>query len=301
MTKLQVCKNCNGNRAKVLFALPNVKEFAGKASEIPFNGGFMAYCPDCEIKFRVNGIKQELLIDLYDDGLSEWSVENSRNDWKRLTDFVVKNYNTGINILDIGCNRGELLTKIDDKHQKYGLEINKIAAAIANKNDKLNIWTDYDQIPKDMKFDLIYCTDVIEHIVSPTSFLIYLKNLLNKNGHLILTTGDAHNIFALFFKSKWWYSYFPEHISFISKKWLKKFCLDNNLTLSSCEKFYYNNSTALKKIKLFILSFSLFPFNSKNQNKILQFINKTKTPQRLQTGRGISPDHIFAIITNKAN
>jgi len=47
--------------------------------------------------------------------------------------------------------------------------------------------------PKDAKFDLVFCSEVLEHIADPGQFVQRLRNALTENGLLLLTTpnGDA--------------------------------------------------------------------------------------------------------------
>jgi cyclopropane fatty-acyl-phospholipid synthase-like methyltransferase len=185
------------------------------------------------------------------------------------------------------------------QNDRFGLEINKTAAAIANKVEGLTVWNNYDEIPSKMKFDVIFSTDVIEHITTPTSFLKPLHDMLNEGGSLIITSGDAYNFYAKLFAAKWWYWYFPEHISFISKKWLTKFANEQGFIIKEIKKFYYHRTPALKRLRLLAGSLLLATMNLNNQMKLLQFIHKTKRPNRFQIGKGVSKDHIFVVLQAK--
>lgn len=294
-----LCNNCGSTLTKRLFRLPKVNEFAGKKISPAIDGGYYVKCKKCFINFRNNSLDQNELSELYDEALSEWEIQDNRNDWKLLTQYISKKYKNEINILDIGCNRGDVLLKFDSNSKKYGFEINKSAAEIAGKHKELTIWTDFDSISEDLRFDVIYSTDVIEHILSPAEFLESLINKLNTGGTLILTTRDSQNVFARLFKSKWWYFYFPEHVAFISRKWLVHFAEANNLSIETYKNYFYNDLSRFKRLKLFILSISLFFLNSKTQTRILKLIDKSKIEKRLQIGRGFSRDHLFVALQKK--
>jgi len=297
-----ICNNCKSTNTFTLGQLPNVSEFAGKKIQPAIIGGLLVQCSSCNIKFRHSELEQADLNDLYDGGISEWTVAENRNDWKLLLKFIQTRYSNQkkeISILDIGCNRGEVLAKIDSKHKRYGLEINSTAAAYARKKTDLTIWTDYDKIPAKLKFDLIYSTDVIEHLSSPNAFLEPLLELLNDDGVLVVSTGDADNALSKIFGAKWWYYYFPEHVAFISKRWAQLFANSNNLDIINSSTFYYHDLPVFKRFKLLVMSFIFSLIDSSLHKRILGFINKDDTSLRFQIGKGVSKDHVFIVFQKK--
>lgn len=294
-----ICKDCGSEKTHIIGKLPDVYEFAGRKVSTEIKGGFLVECQNCFIKFRSTEFDQSTLTDMYDGGLSEWEVANNRNDWKILTSYIENNYPAEISVLDIGCNRGETLVKINAQNRRFGLEINTKAATIARLNEDLTIWSNYEEIPKNQKFDVIFSTDVIEHISTPTEFLKPLLNMLKDNGSLIISSGDGQNSFAKLFGRKWWYWYFPEHISFISEKWLTKFANDNNLIINEMNNFHYHQISFIKRMRLLVGSLLFSTMSHENQIKILKSIYKTDHPNRFQIGKGVSKDHVFAVLQRK--
>lgn len=297
-----VCNSCNNNITRIIGKLPDVNEFAGKSINPSLSGGLFVQCKTCHLKFRYSELKQSDLTDLYDGGLSEWIVTENRNDWKLLLSYINQrfdNQDKKISILDVGCNRGEVLSKIDNKYNRYGLEINSIAAEFARNKSGLVVWNSHDEIPTNMKFDMIYSTDVIEHLTSPASFIKPLLDLLNDDGVLVLSTGDADNFLSNFFGVKWWYYYFPEHVAFISRKWVKLFANTNNLNINRLVRFYYHDLSIFKRFRLLVMSFVFNIIKSDFHPMILKFINKNDTSKRFQIGKGVSRDHIFVVMQKK--
>lgn len=293
------CKDCGSTATRIIGKLPNVNEFAGRFVSQAIVGGYLMECKNCSLKFRSTEFEQSALNEMYDGGVSEWEVAENRNDWKILNSYIENNYSTAISILDIGCNQGEILDRLAARHKRYGLEINTRAAAIAKKRKGLVIWDKYNQIPHDIKFDVIFSTDVLEHISSPSTFLAPLFNLLKDDGVLIITTGDANNLFSKAFGSKWWYCYFPEHVSFISKKWINNFSKNQHISIKEIKRYYYHNINVIKRLRLLVMSAFFFFLNSETQRKVLSFIHKTENPARFQLGKSVSKDHIFVVLQKK--
>jgi hypothetical protein len=70
-------------------------------------------------------------------------------------------------------------------------------------------------------------------------------------------------------KNKFWYSKFPEHISFIGTRWVKRFCKENGFDLVNEYKFNYLPF----EINLFVkniakLTFSLIRVNPERFSNI---------------------------------
>lgn len=99
----------------------------------------------------------------------------------------------GLKILDAGCGEGHLIERLNYKNNKnlyYGIDITKIALKKAKKRcpyarlkmmdlKKINFHEEY--------FDIIICTEVIEHIPEYKIVIEELKRVLKKEGYLILT------------------------------------------------------------------------------------------------------------------
>lgn len=69
----------------------------------------------------------------------------------------------------------------------------------------------------DDKFDLILCSEVLEHLHKPFESLDFILNLMNQNGILAISTqlSDNKNM------SDWWYLRDHTHVVFYSKKTIR--------------------------------------------------------------------------------
>jgi 2-polyprenyl-3-methyl-5-hydroxy-6-metoxy-1,4-benzoquinol methylase len=97
-------------------------------------------------------------------------------------------------VLDVGCGEGKLLEYISEGLPYLGLDVD--AACIQNAT---NIWKQRNNVefravslyedPKvNQKFDNIVLLAVIEHMVNPDKYLNGLKDYLEADGRMIITT-----------------------------------------------------------------------------------------------------------------
>lgn len=85
-----------------------------------------------------------------------------------------------------------------------GLEANPSSLEICNLKKQYYQSKNVDFIPVDVtkklpfqddEVDIIYCSEVIEHILEPELFLLEIKRVTKPNGYLILTTPNEPNVF----------------------------------------------------------------------------------------------------------
>lgn len=64
---------------------------------------------------------------------------------------------------------------------------------------------------------MITAFDLVEHLYDVSSFLSECRNKLNKNGLVIILTGNFSCFSSRLTGPEWWYVRYPEHIVFPSK------------------------------------------------------------------------------------
>jgi 2-polyprenyl-3-methyl-5-hydroxy-6-metoxy-1,4-benzoquinol methylase len=95
-----------------------------------------------------------------------------------------------LKILEVGCGDGYLTYAMNQAgHVATGIDISEEAISVAKRS-----FGDFYQA-KDLKdfvklydFDLIVCTEIIEHLADPVLFVAQCKALLKKGGQILLTT-----------------------------------------------------------------------------------------------------------------
>jgi 2-polyprenyl-3-methyl-5-hydroxy-6-metoxy-1,4-benzoquinol methylase len=292
------CPDCKNEKVKFLGKLQDGYWFAGKSLKSPALGANLYECPLCFLKFRYPLMTEEFYEKHYDNSsIITWADESDRPDWEKIIQHIEGAFPKGATVLDFGCYTGGFLSKLSSNYTKYGVEINQSAAKFAMGSNRVSkVWGRLDEIPKNLKFDVIVASDVIEHMTNPATFLRELIKFLKKDGALIMTSGDSENYLWKLFGANWWYCYYVEHISFISKTWAEKFCT-NNMQIKLIEKFYYLKHKKINYLLnwLLTIAYGLFP------NFYIGLIKKykklrNKSIEVVPRGIGVSPDHILVVM-----
>lgn len=107
-----------------------------------------------------------------------------------LKDKIANSNLSTLNILEIGCGEGYLTYAINQTgHECIGIDISMKAITEAIKRfGNYYQAIDLKDFKSDKKFDLIVCTETIEHLENPVSFVNDCLKHLKTNGKIILTT-----------------------------------------------------------------------------------------------------------------
>jgi SAM-dependent methyltransferase len=204
----------------------------------------------------------------------------------------------GLDVLDVGCYTGQLLSSLPNHHRLHGIEPNKAAAARAATRGIKVIADRFEALAdRDQNFDVITACDVIEHVMDPLAFLRQLRARLNPGGLLMLTTGNCDAWLWRMFGSRFWYCYFPDHISFIGNRWLEVMPARAGLKLLQSVPFNYGargfSGAALRSL----LGAGLYACSP----QLLRWVRRSVGGARLDgsppPGSGASRDHIFCVMS----
>jgi ubiquinone/menaquinone biosynthesis C-methylase UbiE len=142
-------------------------------------------------------------------------------------------------VLDVGCGEGFTLIKL--KQAKIGMTHegidNSDAALKLSKrlNPSLNIKKGniYNLPYKDNAFDLLICTEVLEHLENPRKALSELSRVTGKN-MLLSVPNEPFFIIANLLRGKHLRTLgnHPEHINHWTSKGFRKFLSENGLRVS---------------------------------------------------------------------
>ena len=151
-------------------------------------------------------------------------------------------------LLDIGCGHGWLMSALNNKWNKYGIDVSNFASKSASKYGKIFIG-DLKNF-KIKKFDFITALHIIEHHPKPENFLLKLKKLLKKNGKLIIETPDFDSAAARKFKNNFRLLKDKTHISLFSQDSLIRFVRKYGFDIFDINYPYFETPFFKKKLLL---------------------------------------------------
>ena len=125
-------------------------------------------------------------------------------------------------VLDVGAGSGIFL-KEATKHGYIGTGIEpSVYLAKMAREDGLNvIQGTFPEVCPREKYDTIFLTDVIEHIVDPLPILECLPDYLKEDGKVVVTTPDVSSVLARIMGKRWWH-YRVAHVGYYNKNTLEQ-------------------------------------------------------------------------------
>lgn len=290
------CRVCGHGVAESFGRISDCGEFAGQQVSPPIKGGELWCCKDCGSMFRHPTLSSSDYISLYEKAPNTVWVEGKmeRNDFKTI--YTCLGGHIGGSILDVGCYSGDFLAGLPDKFKKFGVEPSNSAARCASSKGIGVLGKTLSALDSGMVFDVVVSIDVVEHMLDIKEFLVQALAHVKENGLLIISTGNP-SCFAWrkMFKSKYWYSLYPEHVTFPSYKYFNEFSKRNGLQAPEQICFRYMKMIPMERfLKLLGYAlFLLFPTIYQGLRKIRSFTNGstarifTDTPSLV----GVFADH----------
>ncbi|MCX6704298.1 MAG: class I SAM-dependent methyltransferase [Candidatus Woesebacteria bacterium] len=243
---LMCCPSCNGSNVKTIGELIKIPGLF----DLP-NPGCLYHCESCNLYFRHLFFSPNELAEAYGQiAETNWSYRERRNDYRLAFETIIQLKKSG-KILDIGCYRGDFLQLFPDPFYRYGIEPSIAAARIAmGKGVRIVGKTLETFESKNMRFDIITLIDVLEHLPSPFLALSKLAPLLNRNGILIISTGNTDALPWRLMRQDYWY-YASEHVSFFNPKWFRWAAQQLDLAFVGVKRFSHQEGSALERWRQF--------------------------------------------------
>lgn len=195
------------------------------------NGYALLRCNQC----------QTVIVDPYptEDKLAEHYTDYHKNDSygkkkqsklrraRRRVKRMLREMRSGNKFLDVGCNLGYTAEAARELGLKaYGIDIDPVAIEIAKKSFPKT--AGFEQITiEDMarrgdKFDLVYCSEVLEHVGGSEGFIEAVAKVMNPGAILYLTTPDAGHWRVPKSFSSWSMVCPPQHVTYFSREGLRR-------------------------------------------------------------------------------
>lgn len=149
----------------------------------------------------------------YDD-LIATAGEGVREGWREPIETLM-HYESGGDLLDLGCSTGSFLTSIKGGGWKlYGIEMSERAAKRAQDNSEARVFVgDVLDAPfAPASFDAITCFHVLEHMYRPDKVLQKVWEWLKPGGVFVVYIPNIDSAGARIFKSYWYGLELPRHL-----------------------------------------------------------------------------------------
>ncbi len=153
----------------------------------------------------------------------------------------LKGMTKGNKFLDVGCNYGfTIKAALDLGLDATGIDIDDTAVTQSKKSfgDKYFYTIPVeDYAAGGKKADIIYTSEVVEHVHNPDSFVASLAKILNDDGIIYLTTPDSGHWRVPKPFEKWEQVIPPEHINYFNRQGMTTLFEKHGLTV---EKYAFN-------------------------------------------------------------
>lgn len=154
------------------------------------------------------------------------------------------------NYLEVGCGTGNLLKHFSKTAKlSYGIEPGSWGA-----KDGLNILSDINLLPENVKFDIIVLGDVLEHVSSPNDMIKKVSQVTNKGAIIYMNFPNKDSVKAKMMKGKWGMVLPFGHLNFFSSKSIIKLCERNGLKVLLKKPARAGSEDIISLIKKFDLS-----------------------------------------------
>jgi SAM-dependent methyltransferase len=146
------------------------------------------------------------------------SGEASPERWTRQLQIISK-YKTGGDILDVGCSSGGFLSSLKGGPWKlYGIEASLPTAERARSLTGADVFAGdvADARFPPNSFDVVTCSDVLEHLYEPREIFQKISNWLKPGGVFYVFVPNIMSWEAQMFRSYWWGLDLPRHLHHFS-------------------------------------------------------------------------------------
>jgi SAM-dependent methyltransferase len=135
----------------------------------------------------------------------------------------------GTRVLDVGCGRGELLTRLKNERQCIctGTDINsEVVALVSQQLGIPMLQGSLDEISESdlpaQSFDLVTMTEYLEHEPRPGLMIEQARRIAKPGGYLAIEVPDISGPPGRLFRHNWWQIDAPRHLMFFSPDTLTK-------------------------------------------------------------------------------
>lgn len=113
---------------------------------------------------------------------------------REIVRIITSNRRSG-KVLDLGCGEGHILNMLPNTFDKYGCDVSKKTLSFLNKKISIELCDLSKKFPfENILFDIIICSEVLEHLENPKNTLKNSMDHLAADGMVLITIPNYKNI-----------------------------------------------------------------------------------------------------------
>lgn len=219
-----LCKICN-NRLEVKYN--NVSDINFKITKDLFDWYQCKTCFSLQIKAHKENENIEKYYDDYSPNKADFPIADKSTIKRRLkhgptdklsiaVDQINKFKNTkNFSLIDLGCGNGEvlfILRVLYPDSKLYGIDYNVKASKKNLSESSIELYQgDFDMVPKNIKFDFIISSQLLEHIDNPITYRDFLNNHSHADTVVVLDVPNINSNSFKIFGCYWTHLDTPRH------------------------------------------------------------------------------------------
>lgn len=106
----------------------------------------------------------------------------------------------GLSLLDIGCYTAEIYDHLPHDVDYWGIDFDEAAIAVARakvpKPEQI-VYCHFDKEPITLgrTFDVVLCTEVLEHLIDPNAMMQQICSLVNRCGYILISLPNENTLY----------------------------------------------------------------------------------------------------------
>jgi SAM-dependent methyltransferase len=130
----------------------------------------------------------------YEDVWAELPDDPEPWNWERRRDLLLGEVNPGERVLDLGCGAGRFVGALRDAGaEAIGVDLADAALDRARRNVPGGDFRATTEEIADASVDLVWCSEVLEHVPDTAALLSEARRVLTTGGRLLVTT-PSHDL-----------------------------------------------------------------------------------------------------------
>ncbi|MGQ0805356.1 MAG: class I SAM-dependent methyltransferase [Actinomycetota bacterium] len=127
-------------------------------------------------------------------------------------------------LLEIGCASGDILERMQRRgyHDVQGIELSLEACEHAWQRGLKVFHGTLDEFETDQRFDMIFMSHVIEHVLDPVATVAKITSLLKPGGVLYIETPNVGSLDARLWRRTWGLIHYPRHLYLFDRSTVRR-------------------------------------------------------------------------------